>query len=130
MKFVTISDKDDRNLLAFDLKDILDALGDRPAGWTWEVQDLECTGHSADELHHIGDTQRRIDDDRLLELVSDLLQTINGTFIGRAKSEEPSVVIRAVDSSYFDVQSDDVALLRRLQDRFVQVSEIDDWPEP
>jgi hypothetical protein len=56
---------------------------------------------------------------RLAELAKGLYQTIDGTFIAFDKpGDAPWVIIRAVDSSFLEVESTDEEVLRRIRARF------------
>ncbi len=131
MKYVTISDKDDRNVLTFDLKNVLEVIGNRPAGWTWMIQGLECTGPSAEIIHGLSDSGRRVEDKMLVDLLNGVMQTIDGSFLGYPQDAVlPAIVVRADDSSCFDVLSDDQAILKRIQERFREVTVVREWPCP
>lgn len=129
MKYVTIRDHDERGRLVFDLIDILKSLGDEATRLRWSVRNAEVTGHRAEELHRLSDLGIEVGGPEVLKLASEVTQTIDGEFIGRLEvSHDPEIVIRAVDSSYFDVLFHDPRILQMLRRRFRSVSELKEWP--
>jgi hypothetical protein len=57
-----------------------------------------------------------------MELAANLIQIIDGEFTGYLKGDEsPWITIRAVDSTAFDVESEDETVLARMQQHFKSV---------
>jgi hypothetical protein len=124
---VTIRDlKPDRSGLAFDLIDILVLLGADAQRSNWTVPYVECVGgEAAAALDAASEAQEQLTGMRLIELARGLVQTIDGEFIGSLPGEAARwIVIRAVDSSAFDVETDREDVLRLLRARFLCVEEI------
>ena len=121
---VTISDVDANGFLTFDLRDILALIPGDGAGSLWEVSGAEAVGPSAEVLHRVSDGGDTLILARLREISANVTQTINGEFRSyRPGESEPWVLIRAVDSSMFDVISDDAAFLEKVRARFERVRE-------
>lgn len=130
MRGVTIADREKGGaVLSFDLIDILRLLGPEGEGSDWEVAELECTGSpSADELQRLAEGNGRLSGRTLLQLAAGT-QVIDGVFSGyRGGDAAPWVRVRAVDSTAFDVESDDDAVLGRLKECFEVVSDWDSSP--
>lgn len=126
MYAVTIDDVDERNCLAFDLKDILALAGERAANSTWRLSNVEAGGETAaQELHRLSDEQVAVSGERLLELANEVWQVIEGNFEGFDGIRGPLwLTIRAVDSSCFDVITEDADLIRRIRSTFRQVTDL------
>jgi len=125
MKGITISDSAN-NLLTFDLIDILNLVGDKAIISTWALSGVEAIGKSAKELHHISDIHLIISGSLLCEIASNIQQTIDGCFMGYIdRKASPWIIIRAVDSSAFDVETDDTTTLNKIRKHF---REVDDLP--
>ena len=127
MTGVTILDTDPKtNVLAFDLRDILAVLGADAARSRWSVQDVECLGaDAADALHEASDRHEVLDGARLADLAQRVDQVIEGQFSGRLPDDETDwIVIRAVDSSAYDVLTDRADVLAQLRARFRRVEDL------
>ena len=108
MHFVEIHDSNGGFALAFDLIDILRAIGGKALTSRWIVDGVECVGSSAEELHRCSDSGEAIDGKELWRMASDISQTIDGRFSAfEGDSEQPWLQISAIDSSYFEVGSTD-----------------------
>lgn len=115
----------DEGFLSFDLKDILPLAGERAAASQWRCRFVECLGESAEELHAISDAGRIISGGELLRIASDLLQVIDGQFEAYSDANaEPWLVVKAIDSSSFEVWSDGPDVLARVRDNFGEVSDL------
>lgn len=110
-------------MLTFDLRDILALVPPASGDSTWEVSDAEVVGTCAEALHGASDAGARLTDRQLRQIAAGITQTINGELRAyRAGAREPWLVIRAVDSSSFDVISDDPVLIETLRARFERVT--------
>ena len=148
---VEIHDLDKRNVLAFDVSDVLDALGPRAAALDWIVTDYDPNAEDEEVAafaQAVYDAQTgtprsgiRVTSAELRALGESVLQTIDGQFIGVSRNTAASVpelvelqafatsdaalVIKAVDSSLWVVitkSPDDIAAIRQ---RFRDVRETD-----
>ena len=129
MMGITILDTDSSGrFLAFDLKDILRAIGPCANLLRWRLIHIECVGERADEFHNLSDSGELVSGRRLIELSSQITQTIDGEvwgYRGEVKErDKPWLIIRAVDSSSFDVECDDLSLLERVKRHFKKVVDI------
>lgn len=121
---LTISDADARGVLSFDLRDVLGLVPQSETDSAWEVSGAEAVGPSARDLHDASDAEVRLSHRRLCEIAAGLKQTLGGEFRSfRAGEPEPWLVVRAVDSSVFDVISSDPALIELVRRRFEHVRE-------
>lgn len=126
MRGVSITDSTaNGRFLSFDLVDILRLLEPSVGESEWEISGVECTGEAADGLQEVADLQLRISGKTLMELAANLVQTIDGEFIGYREGERhPWVVIRAVDSAAFDVLSADEEVMAKILNHFTSVAEL------
>ena len=124
MPGITIADCQD-GILTVDLATILHLLGSQVENSEWIVFDLECRGAAADRLHQVADTETRISGQTLLQLAGHLTQVIDGVFEGYQQGESsPWAIVQAIDSSAYEVESNDRAALLRLKQHFKAVR---DW---
>ena len=108
-----------------DLIDILALLGPQAEESDWEIADLECVGAAAEQLYQFAEENTRVRGCTLLQLAADVTQVIDGVFSGyRSGESRPWVRVRAVDSSAYDVESDEEAVLTRMKQRFQEVAEL------
>lgn len=132
MKGIAIRDADpNRPFLSFDLTDLLDVVGADAVGSTWILRNVECVGRPSSDaveaLHRASDKSEELSGERLVALAREIIQVIDGEFIGRRSAEsDPWIVITAVDSSWFDVETTDETLLLKLRARFNEVSDLPD----
>jgi hypothetical protein len=120
------ADKEKR-ALTFDLREVLAAMGPRGLTSYWTVGDvaaqgerLDATGESAAALEELAMSGERITGSRLAEIAEGLRQVIWGEFKGYEDkfSAAPSVVVVAFDSSWWEIQSEEAALLDRVAAAF------------
>lgn len=112
--------------LAFSLKEVLRALGPGATDWLWVVSDveegeaLEAVGPSFPELEALKPSGDRVPGSRLARIADGIDQVIWGEF--RAYRDEgaaePLVRVVAFDGSYYEVWSEDAALIGRVQSSF------------
>ena len=112
--------------LSFDLIDLLRLIGERAIEAKWRCRFVECIGENAEQLHEISDRGVSIMGAELIRIASGISQTIDGDFEARySDAENPWLVIKAIDSSLFEVWSDDLDLLRKVRETFKLVSDAD-----
>jgi hypothetical protein len=125
MTGLTILDRDERKVLAFDLRDILPLIGKKAYCSQWKVQNVEAIGGSgAEELHRLADENLPVSGDRLAELANATTQIVDGEFYAFLEDDRPWLIVRAVDSSAFDIETDDPHILEALRERFSDICEI------
>lgn len=125
---VTIMDRDPNGVLTLDLRDILRLIGPEAETAEWHVSDVEALdGEAARELEAVADRKLKISGNELVRLSMEVGQIINGCFQAyRNQANKPWIVIRAVDSSAFDVQTDDRALVEQIRGQFKNVADLPD----
>lgn len=123
MQGITILDRNaDRNTLSFDLIDIIRAIGPSADDSMWTVQNVECYGKSAERMHSVADAGREITGIELRNLATQIDQVVDGEFRARKSNEDSEwLIIRAVDSSGYDVYSSDTKTLKGVQGHFTRV---------
>src|SRR5438132_6106542 len=97
------------------LRDVLDALGrDNVLDRNWVAQHVEAAGTPgpAREIEAASDTGTLISGQRLLELAAARVQLIDGSLLGTSSSDGHPMLVQAVDSSHWDVESDEQTLQR------------------
>ncbi len=113
----------DGNFLSFDLREVLAVIGDSALASSWRCQYVECMGDNADGMHKISNEGRIVSGGELVQIASGILQTIDGIFEAyRDEANSPWLVIRAVDSSSFDVLSSDSKVLEKVRRSFREVT--------
>lgn len=116
---ITISEFDDRGVLAVDLRHILGALGDKAVKCHWLVEGVEAIGPNADKLHELSDKRATLTGDTLVGLANEVSQIVDGKFSAfENDAATPWLVVSAVDSSAYDITSTDLLQLHDLLHRF------------
>ena len=86
--------------------------------WTW--QDVDCTGEGVDEFFEAVYQRQAIPGSRPIELSRRVLIS-DGIFYGRHPGEDaPSIVIKSVDSTLWEVFGSDESL-RKIESGFTNV---------
>lgn len=127
MTYLTIQDSmPDGSRLAFDLRHVLSAIGDRGIGSEWRLSGFEGSGGDAlQSLEQLADSGRSIHWDDFVRLADGVVQVIDGVFTAFLPGEGgPWLTVRAVDGSAFDVETADEEVLRRIRRSFHDVSEV------
>lgn len=126
MQAITVSDRDEKGVLTFDLLDLLRVIADEAADLEWVVRDVECFGESADAVHSLSDTGSRISGTYLLQTARGVDQVVEGRFYAYDPGgSRPTLLLRAVDSSCWDIATDRVGWLDRFRDRFEKVEDVE-----
>jgi hypothetical protein len=126
MKCVSIMDKTN-GVLAVSLADVLDTLGTDAEGLRWRISGVECLGDGADELHRLSDAQAIVDTSALRALAESVYQIIDGIFAGCIDGDAaPKIVVRAVDSSAYDVEAEDERVLAKVRQRYRNIIDMPD----
>jgi hypothetical protein len=109
------------------LGDIFDVLGINPDAFRWTVTGLELAGSppSLAKLEELSDPSREFSPSTLRWLADPDVQIIDGTLAAYLPGHgEPKLKIRAADSTYWDVETDDFAVLDRIRTRITGVEDI------
>ena len=128
MKGISIRDRSSNGrALAFDLWDILVAIGDDAISSTWRIDGLECLGPGSDAMHTVSDRKAIITGQRLYDLASKITQTVDGELraFRTAQCEISWLRIRAVDGMEFDVECEDERILDQVRTRFDDIIPFD-----
>ena len=122
---VTISNMDDRNVLAIDLKHLLMVLGRKGSESIWRLKDVEVIGGSADAMHDLSDRAESVPGEALIKFANGIAQVIDGEFAAHLSGSVQSWVrIRAVDSTAFDITTTDMEMYREIRKQFPDASEL------
>ena len=131
MRGVQIHDMNESgHVLAVDLQHMLDLFGERAIQSRWRASEVWATGRemgeAAVELERLADGQTFIAGEHLSRIAHDLVQVIDGEFSAfESGSDLPWLIIRAVDSSLYEVFSTEPAVLDRVRASFQKVSDCD-----
>ncbi len=111
--------------LAFDLKELLAALGPKAHESSWRI---ECVEGDGEELEIYGDSHTQLEDlaeasavvtgAHLAAIANGIHQVSFAKFSCLHGSSPPWVVLTAFDSSWWDVESSDERVLALLQEKF------------
>lgn len=125
MRTITISDKTTTGVLGFDLRDLLQLLGSKAANMQWLVmKDVDCIGPRAEELRGLATRAVRVESRALAAIATGITQVVDGEFCGYEESRPaPTIILRAVDSSSWDISSDRDAILDIFRQHFRAVFE-------
>ena len=115
---VTILDRDKDGMLVPSLQGILMLLEPEARGLTWVVSNAEAVGSEAEKLHEVADQNRSLPFSDLLQIANAVDQVVDGEFAGYDSTHRKRLVIRAVDSSAFDVESDDENVVCSVEAQF------------
>ncbi|RYF21659.1 MAG: hypothetical protein EOO77_05625 [Oxalobacteraceae bacterium] len=115
-------------VLAFDLRDVLRVLAPRSfaAKWTIKAPDtwsFEATGAGGERLEELAEMLAQIDGSELAAIADATVQVIWGDFVGALSddSTQPWLIIRAVDSSFFEIETSDESALAAIKSAFKDV---------
>jgi hypothetical protein len=127
MKGLIIKDRkttwDGKTYLAFDLVDILQVIEKHVRDYLWIIsKDVEANGDTASEIEGFALSEMRISTSKLLELSRGVVQIIDGTFTAYDSGDQIMVIIRAVDSTVYDVLSDNLTILEAIRTEFRHVA--------
>jgi hypothetical protein len=112
--------------LTFDLPEVLGALGQRAQKWLWRGRDIQYVSRDERDVSVIEELADggAVTGARLVAGLEHLLQIIDGEFAATEPGRQtPAVVIRAVDSSWWEVLSDDAVVLAAIRKLFRVVEE-------
>jgi hypothetical protein len=111
--------------LAFDLRHVLEALGEPALESSWRIEGLWATDDTeAKQLESLADRHQRVSGRALKDAADNVVQVIDGRFTAFALGQdEPWVIVEAIDSSYYTVRSREQAILETIRDRFRDVSD-------
>jgi hypothetical protein len=118
------SKRDGKHTLDFGLREVLDTLGSRAAASRWRCSGVRYTSKDEQDIDALErETGELIDGAALLAATERLQQVIDGQFEAIENQNTPWVVVRAVDSSWWEVLSDEQAVLETVRVRFQDVED-------
>jgi hypothetical protein len=142
---LTIHDQSPDGFLSFDLKDILLCLGPTVRDCSWLITDLDCVGEDTERICESVERNKKkglnISADDLIELSQRIHQTLEATIIGTPRKEaldslrngftglehfpqdKTEVIIRAIDSSFFEIITKNQEHVHRLEKCFKKIRE-------
>ena len=125
MRGITISDSTPDGFLDVNLIDILEIIAPAISTTQWQITNLECLGTTAEKLEQLADDKQLISSELLLQLATEITQIVDGKFQGYFLNEnQPWLIIAAVDSSAYDVETVDENILNQIRQQFQQISEL------
>lgn len=109
------TEPDEGTCLSFDLAEVLAALGPRAITSSWSYRDLEFVSRNEQEVPELEqnlEATRPLSGQDLLRATGRILQVIDGEFAAFDQEEHtPWVIVRAVDSTWWEVESPDVSVV-------------------
>jgi hypothetical protein len=129
MAGIRIHDSTDEQVLAFDLADLLEALGKAAELSSWKCSVGECIAqHDARaDLEDAFSAASRLSGPEILDLAAESLQVIDGVFEAfRPGEKRPWIKLEAVDGTYWEVFAAAAAELESLRRRFTEVEDIEE----
>ncbi|MGX5668812.1 hypothetical protein ACWKW9_22855 [Rhizobium daejeonense] len=121
------------HVLALDLRDLLRLLAPRSLEANWVISTVksskpgrewfEATGEGGEQLEGLAQDDGQLSGSDLAALAENTRQVIWGEFVGSAptQSDKPWVIIRAVDSSFYEIDSDDETVLNKISSTYKDV---------
>jgi len=108
-----------------DLKEILEIIGEAGKSSQWKISGAECFGDSAEKTHEISDNGKEISDKEFYKLVSNIYQTLDGTFQAFKIDENLTwLLIRSIRGDEFDIETEDRELLKKFRDSLQNVKDL------
>jgi hypothetical protein len=129
MAGIRIHDRTGEDVLAFDLEDLLAALGKDAERSEWRCSVGECIPKDAarPDLEDAYGSGTRLPGSQLLALASETLQIADGVFEAfRPGERRPWLKLEAIDSTYWEVFAANPADLESLRARFAEVEDIEE----
>ncbi|WP_027685635.1 hypothetical protein [Rhizobium leguminosarum] len=132
------------HVLALDLRDLLRLLAPRSLQANWTVSTVksskpghewfEATGEGGEQLEALAQDNAWLSGSDLAALAENTQQVIWGEFVSSAptQSDQTWVVIRAADSTFYEIETDDETVLNKISSTYKDVrtgeAPIASWP--
>ena len=111
--------------LSFGLADVLEVIGESVLGSDWRCLNLRYIGPKGETWYELFEKRRRFSGPQLIEFVAGIGQVIDGEFIAKKHgSNKAWLIIKAVDSGWFEVWSTKPKVLEEMKNRFAKVSSL------
>ena len=115
------------NCLSFDLAQVLAALGPHAISSYWSYRDLWFVSHDdqeVPELEQDSEAMHLLSGHDLMAATDRILQVIDGEFAAfDDEQNKPWVIVRAVDSSFWEVESPDANVVAAVRGCFRSVED-------
>jgi hypothetical protein len=130
MPTLQIHDFEPRHAAVVDPRVVLPLLGERAILASWQIagvarhdEALMIVGdEAAERLENLARSSDRISGTLLRDLFERITQVIWGEFTAyEAHQDRPWVIVRAIDSSWCEIETDDVGVLDRVRETFADV---------
>ncbi|TAK33277.1 MAG: hypothetical protein EPO40_00380 [Myxococcaceae bacterium] len=110
-------------ILSFDLRDVLLVVGSVRTDLWWRLSGVDAYGEGGRRLNDASDNADVLSNAQLVDIAVRVDQVIDGVFCGYTDiNERPWAVIRAIDSTFWEVECDDERLAQSLLRRFSAVT--------
>jgi hypothetical protein len=129
MAGIRIHDSTDEHVLAFDLADLLEGLGEHAKLSAWKCSVGECIAQDGARLDLEGayNSPVGLSGPEIFTLASETLQVVDGLFEAiRPGEARPWIKLEAVDSTYWEAFAAAAADLASLRLRFSEVESIEE----
>lgn len=125
------------NVLSVGLKDLLRLLAPRSLAADWTVSTVkssrsehewfDATGEGGARLEALAQDNQHLSGADLAALAEKTRQVIWGEFVGSAPTQPNRtwVIIRAIDSTYYEIETDDEAVLNKVRSSYDDVRAAD-----
>ncbi|TCN14701.1 hypothetical protein [Sinorhizobium americanum] len=122
-----------QHVLALDLRDLLRLLAPRSLEANWTVSTVksskpghewfEATGDGGEQLEKLAQDDAQLSGSDLAALAEETQQVIWGEFVGSGptQSDKTWVTIRAVDSTFYEIDTDDETVLSKISSTYSDV---------
>lgn len=128
MPTLQIHDLEPQHAAVVDPRLVLPMLGERAIRASWQVaggarfnEPLFATGDGATHLEALCRSPKRVSGVVLSQIFGQVEQIIWGEFSAYDGESTPWVILRAIDSSWCEVETDDVGILVRIRENFMDV---------
>ena len=128
MPTLQIHDLEPQHTAVVDPRLVLPMLGERAIRASWQVagvarfnEALFATGEGATHLEALCRSLKRVSGVVLSQIFGQVEQVIWGEFSAYDGEGTPWVILRAIDSSWCEVETDDVGILVRIRENFTDV---------
>ena len=120
---IKIQDKGPGGGLRFGLADLLKVIREPALCSEWRCLNLRYIGPKGETWYELLEKRRRFSGPELFEFVASIGQVIDGEFIAKKDgSNKAWLIIKAVDSGWFEVWSTKPKVLDEMKSRFFKVS--------
>jgi hypothetical protein len=109
--------------LSFGLADVLKVIGEPALSSEWRCLNLRYIGRKNETWDEFREKRKRFSGKDFVDFAALVGQVIDGEFIAKKHgSNKAWLIIKAVDSSWFEVWSSKQKVLEEMKSRFVMVS--------